>query len=129
MELPKDDNIIEFIDKNPNSIFVKFAKQFDKLKMLENGIRDPRAFVEIKELVNLKDDIAKFAQKASSLDEKALELFAKRAKTAKSLNILANIVLSSFLLAIALPKAQFAFRKLVTKSDLEPGLAPAKKEI
>lgn len=121
--------ILEFIDKNPNSIFVKFAKQFDKLKMLENGIRDPRAFVEIKELVNLKDDIAKFAQKASSLDEKALELFAKRAKTAKSLNILANIVLSSFLLAIALPKAQFAFRKLVTKSDLEPGLAPAKKEI
>ena len=53
----------------------------------------------------------------------------KKAKFAKSANILTNITLSSFLLAYALPKAQFAFRKLVTGSDLEPGLAPAKKNI
>ena len=79
-------------------------------------------------MANLKDDIAKFAQKAR-LDVNNLEKFAQKAKMAKSLNILINIVLSSFLLAIALPKAQFAFRKLVTGSDLEPGLAPAKKEI
>ena len=132
LKLPKGNSekeILEFIDKNPNSVFVKFANKFNKLKILENGIRDPRAFVEIKELVNLKEDIAKFAQKASSLDKKNLELFAKKAKLVKSLNILTNIVLSSFLLAVALPKIQFAFRKLVTKSDLEPGLAPAKKDI
>ena len=116
--------ILEFIDKNPNSIFVKFAKEFNKVKMLDNGIRDPRFYVEIKELVNLKKDMEIFAKRAS-LDISKLEQFAKRAKTVKSVNILSNIILSSFLLAYGLPKAQFAFRELVTGSKLEPGLAPA----
>ena len=62
-------------------------------------------------------------------DPKSIEKYAKKAKAVKSVNILTNIGLSSFLLAYALPKAQFAFRKLVTGSDLEPGLAPAKKTI
>ena len=131
LKLPKGNSekeILKFIDNNPNSVFAKIANELKKIKLLENGIRDPRNYIDIKELVNLKDDLAQFAKKAK-IDVNNLEKFAQKAKMAKSLNILINIVLSSFLLAIALPKAQFAFRKLVTGSDLEPGLAPAKKEI
>lgn len=53
--------------------------------------------------------------------------YARNSKIGKSLCILANVGISSALLAYVLPKAQFAFRKLVTGSDLEPGLAPAEK--
>ena len=40
----------------------------------------------------------------------------------KSGNIIANVVISSILLAICLPKLTFYLRKLVTGSDAEPGL-------
>ena len=49
--------------------------------------------------------------------------YAKKALRAKSVNIAANIVISSTLLAIALPQAQFALRKALFKSDVEPGLS------
>ena len=48
--------------------------------------------------------------------------FAKKALRVKSANILANIALSSFLLAFGLPKLTFVLRKLVTGSEAEPGL-------
>ena len=130
LKLPKNLNekeILEFIDKNPDSIFVKYARKFGKVKFLENNIRDPRAFVDIKDIVKFKENIESFMNKAAV--SKSIEKYAKKAKAVKSVNILTNIGLSSFLLAYALPKAQFAFRKLVTGSDLEPGLAPAKKTI
>ena len=95
--------------------------------MLDNGIRDPREYVDIKELGGFRNDIEKFAKQAIKSDN--LEKFVKKAKFAKSANILTNVTLSSFLLAYVLPKAQFAFRKLVTGSDLEPGLAPAEKVV
>ena len=130
LKLPKSLNekeILEFIDKNPDSIFVKYARKFGKVKFLENNIRDPRAFVDIKDILKFKENIESFMNKAAV--SKSIEKYAKKAKAVKSVNILTNIGLSSFLLAYALPKAQFAFRKLVTGSDLEPGLAPAKKTI
>ncbi len=130
LKLPKnlkEKEILEFIDKNPDSIFVKYARKFGKVKFLENNIRDPRAFVDIKDILKFKENIESFMNKAAV--SKSIEKYAKKAKAVKSVNILTNIGLSSFLLAYALPKAQFAFRKLVTGSDLEPGLAPAKKTI
>lgn len=130
LKLPKSLNekeILEFIDKNPDSIFVKYARKFGKVKFLENNIRDPRAFVDIKDIVKFKENIESFMNKAAV--SKSIEKYAKKAKAVKSVNILTNIGLSSFLLAYALPKAQFAFRKLVTGSDLEPGLAPAKRQL
>ena len=51
-----------------------------------------------------------------------IEKFAKKALCVKSANILANITLSSILLAICLPKLTFYLRKIVTGSDAEPGL-------
>ena len=37
-------------------------------------------------------------------------------------NLVANIAISSILLAIGLPKLTFYLRKLITGSDAEPGL-------
>ena len=48
--------------------------------------------------------------------------YVRTAKAAKTFNILANVGLSSYLLACVLPEAQFAFREWVTGSKLEPGL-------
>lgn len=132
LSLPKSDNakdLLDFVDniENTNTPFIKFAKKFEKIKMLDNGIRDPREYVDIKELGGFRNDIEKFAKQAIKSDN--LEKFVKKAKFAKSANILTNVTLSSFLLAYVLPKAQFAFRKLVTGSDLEPGLAPAEKVV
>lgn len=132
LQLPKSDNakdLLEFVDdtKNSKTLFVKYANKFEKIKMLDNGIRDPREYVNIKNLAKFRNDIEKFAQKATT--QKDIKAFIRKAKISKSANILTNVALSSFLLAYALPKAQFTFRKLVTGSDLEPGLAPAEKVI
>lgn len=126
LELPKSDSakdLLDFVDNNPKSLFTKYANKFEKVKMLKNGIRDPRAYVDIKKLAQFKKDIEEFAK--SALDSKAVERFAKRAKGVKTFNILANVGLSSFLLAYCLPKAQYAFRRIVTGSELEPGIVNA----
>ena len=130
--LPKSGNaedLLRFVDNSSNkdTLFIKFAKKFNKIKMLDNGVRDPRAYVDIKNLGKFANDIKLFAQQAKGLSNDAFRTFVKSAKIAKYINIITNVALSSFLLAYALPKAQFKFRKWVTGSDLEPGLAPAEK--
>ena len=130
LQFPKSDSakdLLDFVDnvQNKDTYFIKYAKKFEKIKMLENGIRDPREYVDLKKLGNFRNDIELFSQKL--LKSENIDLFIKKAKFAKSANIITNVALSSFLLAYVLPKAQFAFRKLVTGSDLEPGLAPAEK--
>ena len=132
LQLPKSDNakdLLEFIDdmKNKDTLFVKYANKFEKIKILDNGIRDPREYVNIKDLAKFRNNIENFVQKANT--QKDIKAFIRKAKISKSANILTNVALSSFLLAYALPKVQFAFRKFVTGSDLEPGLAPAEKVI
>lgn len=101
-------------------------KQIQKIKLLENGIRDPRAYVNTKELANFKKEIEDFAK--SAISTKNVENFAKKAKGVKTFNILANVGLSSFLLAYCLPKAQFAFREIITGSKLDPGIVNANME-
>lgn len=130
LQLPKTDSakdLLDFVDniQNKDTYFIKYAKKFEKIKMLENGIRDPREYVDLKKLGNFRNDIELFSQKL--LKSENIDSFIKKAKFAKSANIITNVALSSFLLAYVLPKAQFAFRKIVTGSDLEPGLAPAEK--
>ena len=128
LKLPKsgaERDLFEFIDNpaNKTSVFVQYANKFGKLKMLDNGIRDPREYVDTKKLAQFREDIEKFAQKLKN--SKDVKKFIRNAKISKTANILTNVGLSSFLLAYVLPKCQFAFRKFVTGSDLEPGLAPA----
>ena len=48
--------------------------------------------------------------------------YAKKALGAKSASIFSNIAISSSLLAVALPQAQFLLRKVISGSDVDPGL-------
>ena len=136
IKLPKSNeakDLLDFVDNNPDSLFVKYANKFEKVKMLKNGVRDPRAYVNIKKLREFKNEIEIFrdmAQKSAKNLQgdkfaKQITKFAKRAKGVKTFNILANVGISSFLLAYCLPKAQYAFRRLVTGSELEPGIVNA----
>lgn len=112
--------LLDFVDKNPDSLFVKYANKYKKVTMLENGVRDPRRYVNLDALKSFRDNIAEISQNA--LKSGNVEKFMKKAKIMKGVNILANVGISSFLLAYGLPKTQFAFRKLITGSELEPGI-------
>lgn len=119
LKLPKED-IIEFLDKNPKEKFSKLVSEYCGVNYLENGIRDPRSYVDENKIKKFQNEIEKFAKQAKSTND--VEKFAKKALKVKSGNIIANVAISSFLLAVALPKATFMLRKKVTGSDAEPGL-------
>ena len=114
------DKIIEFLDKNPNAKFSKLAEKFCGVKYLENGVRDPRKYINETEIEKFKNEIESFAKQAKNAKDPSK--FARKALAVKSGNIVANVVISSILLAICLPKLTFYLRKLVTGSDAEPGL-------
>jgi hypothetical protein len=123
IELPKSNSakdLFEFIDTKQDSYFAKTAQKMKKVSYLESGIRDPREFVDIKDLAKFKDEFENFITSARA--SKNIENFAQKAKYVKGFNILANVGISSFLLAGVLPKAQYAFNKLVTGSYSDPGL-------
>lgn len=120
IKLPQND-IETFLDKNPNEIFTKFSdKFFFKGKLYKNGIRDPRTYVDESKLIKFKSELEKFQKQA--LESGNVEKFAKKALKIKSANIIANVVISSFLLAVGWPKVTFMLRKKITGSDAEPGL-------
>lgn len=120
LKLPEKDKIIEFLDNNPKEIFSKLAEKFYDVKYLKNNIRDPRKFVDEKKLAQFIEEIKNFTEQANLSSN--VDLFAKKATIIKSTNIVANVLLSSILLAICLPKLTFYLRKLITGSDAEPGL-------
>lgn len=124
VEIPKSGNakvLFDFIDSKPESLFSKAAQEMGKVKYLESGIRDPRKFIDLKDLRRFRNEFKTFVEQAAKSGN--IEKFAKKAKSVKYFNILANVGISSFLLAGILPKAQYAFNKLVTGSYLDPGLA------
>lgn len=146
--LPKSNKIedmLEFIDnkQNADTLFVKYANELKQIQMLDNGIRDPRAFVDEKTLGSLRDNMENFKnsileirqktfEKLSKTELKGVDLqeevfkyvkkFANKAKAAKTFNILSNVALSSYLLACVLPDAQYLFREKVLGTKLEPDL-------
>ena len=124
LNLPRvktEKELLDFVDKNPKNLFVQYANKYKKIKLLENGVRDPRSYVDVKGLKEFRDNIAEISEKA--LKSNDVTKFMQKAKRLKGANILANVGISSFLLAYALAKAQFALRKLILKSELEPGIA------
>lgn len=123
IELPKSNSpkdLMDFIDSKPNSLFSKFAQKMKKVSYLKSGIRDPRKFVDINDLSDFKTEFESFIDSAKA--SKNIEKFAKRAKYVKCANILANVGISSFLLAGVLPAATYKFIKLTTGSYSDPGL-------
>lgn len=123
IELPKSNSakdLFEFIDSKPASLFSKLASEQGKISYLENNIRDPRKYVDIKDLGKFRIELEKFiisAKKSSDISK-----FVKKAKFVKGINILSNVLISSTLLAVVLPKLQYVFNKLVTGSYSDPGL-------
>lgn len=123
-ELPND-NIIDFLDKNPNKMFSQMANKYvGKNKYLKNGTRNPLAYIDEEKVISFKNELCKFISQANK--SKDVKKFANKALKIKSGNIIANVLISSFLLAIALPVSTFKLRKIITGSDAEPGLV--KKE-
>lgn len=120
-EVKTEKELLDFVDKNPDSLFVKYANKYKKLFILENGVRDPRRYADLKDLKSFRDNIEEISQNA--IKSGNITKFMKKAKRLKAVNILANVGISSFLLAYALPKFQFAFRKKFLKMELEPGIA------
>ena len=121
LELPKSqEEVIEFIDNNPKSVFSKMAEKKGEVKFLKCGVRDPRCFVDTEKVFNLAEQMREFGESARKSGN--VKKYAKKALGAKSASILANIAISSSLLAVALPQLQFAVRRLFFKSDVDPGL-------
>ena len=119
-DVKSEKELLDFVDKNPKNMFVQYANKYKKVSLLDNGVRDPRKYVDLKGLMKFKDDILDVSKKAVASGD--VSKFMKKAKVLKGANILANVGISSFLLAFALPKAQFAFRQVVTGSGFEPGI-------
>lgn len=120
LEIP-DSNFIEYLDKNPDTKISKLCEKYCGVKYLKNRVRDPREYVDEKKIAGFLDEVRKFANDAKASQN--VEKYAKKALRVKSANILANVGISSFLLAAVLPKVTFILRKKVTGSDAEPGLA------
>lgn len=123
IELPKSNSpkdLMDFIDSKPNSLFSKFAQKMKKVSYLKSGIRDTRKFVDMNDLSDFKTEFESFIDSARA--SKNIENFAKKAKYVKCANILANVGISSFLLAGVLPAATYKFIKLTTGSYSDPGL-------
>ena len=129
LKLPEavdEKTMLDFVDNNPASIFAQQAKNLKIVEFLDNTVRDPRKFVDIEKLKNLKESIEEFASDA--VKSGSVEKFAKNALRAKSFNTILNIATSSVLLALVLPKVQFLFRKLITGSDVDPAIKEMVKE-
>ena len=125
IETPKNINeVIEFLDRKPNSRFSKLCEEYCGVKYLKNRIRDPREFVNTDKIFALKKELEKFGKEARKSND--INKYAKKALRVKSLNIASNICISSFLLAVALPELIFFLRKKLTGSDAEPGLIKIK---
>ena len=121
IDLPKNrEDIIEFLDKNPNSRFSKLCEEYCGVKYLDNRVRDPREFVYTRRIEAFKKEVLKFTSEIKKSGD--INKYAKKAVIIKSTNIAANIGISSFLLACALPELIFFLRKKITGSDAEPGL-------
>lgn len=128
VELPKSNtekDLIDFIDNKPQALFSRFSQKTGKVSYLKSGYRDPRKFVDIKDLGKFRNEFENFIAKAKQ--SKNIENFARKAKYVKSANILANVGISSFLLAGVLPAATYKFIKLTTGSYSDPGLVQNKK--
>lgn len=128
VELPKSNtekDLIDFIDNKPQSLFSRFAQKTGKVSYLKSGYRDPRKFVDIKDLGKFRNEFENFIAKAKQ--SKNIENFARKAKFVKSANILANVGISSFLLAGVLPAVTYKFIKFTTGSYSDPGLVQNKK--
>ena len=94
--------------------------------MLNEKIRDPRAYVDFEALGKFRNSIENFGKMAKNAEGadiiQKVENYARKACGVKAATIIMNVLITSGLLAIGLPKFQFLMRELITGSKLEPGI-------
>ncbi len=128
LELPQEEaQVLDFIDNNPKSMLSKYAKKNKIVDYLDNGVRDPRKFIDTKKLYSLSENMKEFSNKAQNSKE-GVAKYANKAIKAKSFNIAANLAISCTLLAVALPQSMFLLRKMISGTTTDPGLIAAQKE-
>jgi hypothetical protein len=118
----------EYVKQLKKSIdIIKKSNRYDDIdyrsKILKTEINDSLIDKDIIydfDMGKFIDEFKNFIKSASSSAD--VVKFAKKAKFVKGFNILANVGISSFLLAGVLPKTQYLFNKAVTGSYLDPGL-------
>ena len=138
--LPKTDKLpdmLEFIDnpENNKTLFVQYAEKLEKIKLISDGsngkIRDLRFFIEETKLADLRNNMKSFADEVKRAEssglqgakiEKSIKNILRKSKALKMFNILANVGISSYLLACALPNMQYALRRRFLGTEFEPGL-------
>ena len=93
LELPQSQQeVIEFLDKNPKSVFSKIAAQQGEVEFLKSGVRDPRCYVDTEKVFELAQKMKIFGEDARKSGN--VIKYAKKALGAKSASILANIAIS-----------------------------------
>ena len=106
-----EDNFIEYLDKNPDTMISQLCEKYCGVKYLKNRVRDPREYVDEEKISKFLNEVKKFSNEAVASGD--VDKYAKKALKVKSANILANVGISSFLLAVVLPKVTFILRKKV----------------
>lgn len=110
---------LNFLINNPDNIFVKAAKKSGIVKTVKNeagkNVIDTSAFIDIKELEILENDLKNINNKFKTSGETITKFLAKT-KGLKAFSILTNIVLSCLFLGYGVPKMIYAYRKHKTGS-------------
>ncbi len=107
----KDIDIYNFIHDNPDNFIVKMAKKSKLIKTLKNSEQiDTRAFIDINDFKNLKDNIEQLYKKAPK--ENIDEYLTKVIKS-KRFSVLKNMGICISALGIAVPAIMIASRYIL----------------
>lgn len=112
-----------FKDGKFNDLTLEAARKLGLIKIIKHGkefMRDPSHFIEIDQIKNLSDDIAKFVKNAAKTNE--IESLLKKTKFIKGSMTILNMALCSISLGYLLPKIQYLFREMRTGSSVSPGI-------
>ena len=108
------------MDNDPKSVFSKTVEKSGEVKYLENRVRDPRLYIDTGKVFSRSEKMKNFGENTRKSGD--VTKCAKKALYAKTANAAANIIISSSLLDLALPQAQYELRRVFFKNDVDPWL-------
>lgn len=122
----KDIDIYNFIHENPDNFIVKMAKQSKLIKTLKNSDKiDTRAYIDINEFKNLKNDIEELYKKAP---KDSVDKYLKQVVKAKRCAVLKNIGICIGALGVAVPALMIALRYILPNNREYKVMEMAKQE-
>ncbi len=122
----KDIDIYNFIHENPDNFIVKMAKKTKLVKTVKNSDKiDTRAYIDINDFKNLKNDIEELYNKAPKND---IENYLKKVVKTKRIAVLKNIGICIGALGVAVPALMIAMRYILPNNREYKVMEMAKKE-